>query len=144
MPSLKQVTEQVLFRGGSTLELFGVLDSILREHGYTINQLIPGIGEQVDLAFSATPIFNFDAGNIFVMTLTANVTSSSITNPRKGLPITLLLKQDATGGRTWVPPANLKLAGGALTLSAGANAVDSVTAIYDGTNWYEIARSLNM
>lgn len=139
MSTLTQVNEHPIVG-----DIRAFLEVTLREYGFTINRLIESHGELVNMAFSATPVFNFDLGNIFVMTLTGNITSSTISNARTGIPITLILKQDATGGRTWVPPANFKPAGGALALTAGANKVDSVTADYDGTNWYEKSRSLNM
>lgn len=40
--------------------------------------------------------------------------------------------------------ANIKLAGGTFTLTATFNKRDALTFIWDGTNWYEIARSQDM
>lgn len=51
---------------------------------------------------------------------------------------TLIVKQDATGGRTLTLPAGSKVAGGgggACTLSSAANAIDVLTFTYDGTNY---------
>ena len=55
----------------------------------------------------------------------------------------LVLTQDATGGRTFKWPTNAKLAGGILTLSVTANAVDVVRLTWDGTNWREVSRALD-
>ena len=54
----------------------------------------------------------------------------------------LVLTQDAAGGRTLAWPTNAKLAGGTLTLSVTANAVDVVRLVWDGTNWREVSRAL--
>ena len=96
------------------------------------------------VTFSTTPTFDAALGNSFKMTLTGNVTSSTITNPQTGQFMTLLLCQDGTGSRTMTWPANLKLAGGAFTLTTTLNKCDSITAVYDGTNWYETARAANL
>ncbi|MBI3933487.1 MAG: hypothetical protein HY316_02265 [Acidobacteria bacterium] len=96
------------------------------------------------VTFSATPAFDAALGNSFKMTLTGNVTSSTISNPQTGEFITLLLCQDGTGSRTMAWPSSLKLAGGSYTLTTGANKCDSVTAVYDGTSWYETARAANL
>jgi len=96
------------------------------------------------VTFSATPTFDASLGNSFKMTLTANVTSSTISSAQTGEFITLLLCQDATGSRTMAWPANLKLAGGTYTLTTTINKCDSVTALYDGANWYETGRAANL
>jgi hypothetical protein len=64
----------------------------------------------VSLAFSATPVFDASAGNTFEITLTGNVTSSTLINLTAGQRLTFIIHQDATGGRTLVPPGNLPLA----------------------------------
>ena len=49
----------------------------------------------------------------------------------------LIVKQDATGNRTLtLPSGSIILGGGSLTLSTAANAVDILTFVYDGTNYY--------
>lgn len=94
--------------------------------------------------FGTNMVFNAAAGNTIKLTLTGNVTSSSIANPTPGQFLTLLLCQDATGSRTMAWPTNLKLSGGSFTLTTTANKCDSLTAVYDGSNWYETARSTNL
>lgn len=55
--------------------------------------------------FSNTPIFDASRGTTFEMTLTGNVTSSSVVNARPGQRIAFIIHQDPTGGRTlvWAP-----------------------------------------
>jgi hypothetical protein len=96
------------------------------------------------MSFSATPTFDGNSYNSFKMTLTGNVTSSTLSGGLTGQQITLLLCQDATGNRTMTWPANLKLSGGAFTLTTTASKCDSLTALYDGTSWYETARAANL
>ena len=96
------------------------------------------------VSFSAIPTFNASLGNSIKITLTGNVLGSSISNAQTGQFLTLLLCQDGTGSRTMTWPANLKLAGGSFTLTTTAGKCDSLTAVYDGTNWYETARAANL
>jgi hypothetical protein len=84
---------------------------------------------------SATPAIsagaltlNLETGNVFEVTLTGNVTSLTLANPpaagRAG-SATLILRQDATGGRTLAWPASVRWAGGMPPIvSPAANAVD--------------------
>lgn len=61
----------------------------------------------------------------------------SITNASSGMSGLLIVKQDATGNRTLtLPSGSIILGGGSLTLSTAANAVDILTFVYDGTNYY--------
>jgi hypothetical protein len=91
---------------------------------------------------SGTLTLDLENGHNFEVTLTENVTTLTISNPPasgKAGAFTLILKQDATGGRTVTWPASMKWAGGtAPTLSTDANAVDILTFITTdaGTTWY--------
>jgi hypothetical protein len=63
----------------------------------------------------------------------------SITGASSGWSGTLIVKQDATGGRTLALPSHsyVNNAGaGAITLTSAANAQDELTVSYDGTNYY--------
>jgi|SRR5215813_10245315 len=56
-----------------------------------------------------------------------------------GMNGTLVVKQDGTGGRTLTLPAASKVVnggGGAIALTAAANAIDVLTWTYDGTNTF--------
>lgn len=90
---------------------------------------LPG---QSTVTFSATPTFNAAAVNSFKITLTGDVTSSSITNPTAGQIITFIITQDGTGGWAFSWPANVR---GASNISGDANSVSVQSFIYDGTAW---------
>lgn len=86
---------------------------------------------QVTVTFSATPVFNANLANAFKLTLTANVTSSTLTNADAGQMIQFELCQDGTGGRTFVAPTNVLNMG---TISATANACSVQEFWFDGSN----------
>jgi hypothetical protein len=73
-------------------------------------------------------------GNILTLTLTGNLTINAFTNPISGQTITLIITQDATGGRTLT--STMKFAGGSKTLSTAANATDILTISYIDTTYY--------
>ena len=59
------------------------------------------------VTFSATPVFDCSLGSVQKLTLTGNVTSSSLANCQAGQLVTFEICQDATGGRTFANPAGL-------------------------------------
>ena len=77
---------------------------------------------------SGTLTLDYSTGPDFDVTLDANVTTFSVSNwPASGDlgKVSVQLKQDATGSRTFAWPAGYKWAGGtAPTISSGANDVD--------------------
>jgi len=116
-------------------DLFRLRDYIRELYEFLDSRLIT-------VTFSATPTFDCDISDTFLITLTANVTGVIIKNAFKGKRITVIFKQDGTGGRTvagWA--ANVKLAGAAAIGNDGANEYGTLTLIYDGTNWVEICRT---
>jgi hypothetical protein len=92
------------------------------------------IAVKTAVTFSATPAFGagLAALQTFTMTLTGNVTSSTITSPTPGQIITFVITQNATGGWTFAWPANSK---GASAIGSNANEVSVQSFVYDGTNW---------
>jgi hypothetical protein len=86
----------------------------------------------VSTSFSVTPVFDASAGGSFAITLTGNVTSSSVTNPFAGATITFIITQDGTGGRTFVWPTNFR---GASNIGPDANSVTVQSFIYDSAHW---------
>jgi hypothetical protein len=88
--------------------------------------------------------FNSYNGTTIYATLTGNVTATISNGSHKGEVLRLALTQDGTGSRTITWPSNFKKAGGSLTLSTAASATDIVTMQYNGTNWIEVSRSLNV
>ena len=92
------------------------------------------------LTDGATITPDFTNGNVFTVTLAGNRTLANPTNPKDGATYCIIVKQDGTGSRTLAYGGNYKWEGGtAPTLSTGANAVDILTFISDGTNMYGAA-----
>ena len=120
------------FSGGGIVTPFTIGDILLND---TKND----VATIVSVASSATPTFDASLGTIFTNTLTANVTSLTISNPVTGQRITLYLVQDGTGGWTFAWPANVQLRGGGYVVSDDVSAVSVVNLYYDGTNWRETA-----
>jgi hypothetical protein len=89
------------------------------------------LGSLTTVAFSATPIFDASTAASFKLTLTGNVTSSTLTNAVAGEPISFEVCQDATGGRTFVPPTNVLNMG---TIVSTANACSTQEFWFDGSN----------
>jgi hypothetical protein len=89
------------------------------------------LGSLTTVAFSATPTFDASTAASFKLTLTGNVTSSTLTNAVAGEPVNFEICQDATGGRTFVPPANVLSMG---TIVSTANACSTQEFWFDGSN----------
>jgi hypothetical protein len=85
------------------------------------------------VTFSATPTFDASLGNAQKITLTGNVTSSTLSGATAGQSLTFVICQDGTGSRTFTWPANVK---GATTIGSTASKCSAQTFIYDGTNAY--------
>jgi hypothetical protein len=84
-----------------------------------------------------TTTIDWTNGNKFKFTFGAQNETFTFTAPSNPCSLTLILVQDGTGSRTATWPASVLWAGGtAPTLSTAANAVDIVSFIYDGTNYY--------
>lgn len=87
---------------------------------------------QATITFVATPVFLATGNGSNIISLTGNVTSSTITGGTAGQRFTFIIKQDATGSRTLVFPTNVKGAGSIAATASGFNVQDF---IFDGTNW---------
>jgi hypothetical protein len=83
------------------------------------------------VTFSATPTFNAGVCNGWKITLTANVTSSTLSGALVGEPLFFEVCQDATGGRSFVPPTNVIQW---TSISTAANTCTLQIYWYDGTN----------
>lgn len=81
---------------------------------------------------SITP--DFTATNVFIYTLTGNLTIANGTAPSDGAVITFKLKQDGTGSRTLTLGSKYKVAGGAPTLTTTAGGLDILSFVYDATD----------
>ncbi len=86
-------------------------------------------GTTVASAAAITP-----TGNLFHVSGTTTITSVSGTGISAGTEITIIFD----GALTFTDGSNLKLAGNFVT-----TADDTITLMYDGTNWYEKCRAIN-
>jgi hypothetical protein len=91
---------------------------------------------------AGTLTLDFETGNVFEVILTENVTSLIVAHPpasgRAG-SCSLILRQDATGGRTLAWPASVKWAGGAPPpITSAADAIDVYALITrdGGATWF--------
>jgi hypothetical protein len=83
------------------------------------------------VAFSSTPTFDASRGNTQKITLTGNVSSSSLANAATGEQINWIICQDGTGGRTFVWPSNVPQ-GPPVNLNISACTYYST--VFDGAN----------
>lgn len=95
---------------------------------------------QATLTDAASIAWNLDDGQSAIVTLGGNRTLANPTNLKAGATYALIVRQDATGGRTLAYGSVYKWPGGvAPTLSTGVNAIDIITFVSDGTNMYGVA-----
>lgn len=116
--------------------------------GDVVSENYTTAGQRVQAAFAQGNVtgattFNRINGEIITATLTGNITVTLTAPGFIGQQLVLILSQSA-GGNTVTWPATFKKAGGALALSAGAAAVDLISMVWDGTNWNEKSRALNL
>lgn len=90
---------------------------------------LPEFGAPVTAAAAIVP-----SGKTFHVTGNTNITSITATGCVKGTKLTLIFD----GTPTFTDGSNLKLAGNLV-----ATADDTITLVYDGTNFYEIGRAVN-
>ena len=88
------------------------------------------------VTFSATPTFDARLGNTQKITLTGNVTSSTLSNAATGEHINFLICQDGNGSRTFTWPTNVK---GGMTIGSTASKCSAQSFIFDGTNAYALS-----
>lgn len=90
---------------------------------------------------TASTTIDCSLGNIFTVTMSASITTLAFSNiPASGRAynMTLILKQDATGGRSITWPASVKWPSATAPTLSGANKTDIVTLLTTdgGTIWY--------
>jgi hypothetical protein len=108
---------------GSASYKFQVLDA----NGIQI-ELVDNVSNSpvslLTMVFSSTPTFDASAASDFEFPLTGNVTASTLTGLQAGQTINVRLIQDATGGRTFAWPSNVRNAGD-VDLTANASTSQS-------------------
>jgi hypothetical protein len=109
----------------------------------TFSQVRFGPVDGLNWATFATP-FTPDAGlagETIRLDLTGNITISAPTKPHAGQRLTFIFRQDATGGRTVTWNAIFKQNWSPTTT---ASKVNTITFVYDGANWVQVATGLNL
>lgn len=91
---------------------------------------------------SGTVNIDWNNGNVQIITLNGAFTLGTSSNHVSGAKYILIVKQDATGSRTGnFSSSTYKFPGGTEpTLSTGANAVDIISFVSDGTNMYGVSQ----
>jgi hypothetical protein len=90
----------------------------------------------VTVAYSATPTFNAASASVFQITLTGNVTSSTLSGAVAGQFLLFQIIENGTGGYTFVWPSNVK---GAMGITTAASTRNQQLFWFDGTNAYPVA-----
>lgn len=98
-----------------------------------------GVVTSIAHAAAGALTLDYSLGDYFIVTLSANVTSMTISNPPSGGgSIRVRIVQDATGARTLVLPSTAKAITGsdaAIQSAAGAQTVLHLTTDDGGTTW---------
>ena len=84
---------------------------------------------------SGTVTPNFNNGPVQTLQANGNFTLAIPTNMSAGSNLTLIITQDATGGRTMTANTAYRFASGIENLSSAANAIDVMTIFYDGSRY---------
>ena len=92
------------------------------------------LGQGTGAAVASATALPIPTGSVFHVTGTTTITSVLATNFSAGDVVTLIFD----GILTFTDGSNLKIAGNMTT-----SADDTITLAFDGTNWYEVARSVN-
>ena len=98
---------------------------------------------ETTLTDAATIAWDSSSNQVAKVTLGGNRTLGAATNQVAGAVYVLTVIQDATGGRTLIYDSTYKFNLSVPTVNATANARSILVFLSDGTNMYEIGRSLN-
>lgn len=113
-----------------------------------INLLINGMGGMTNVSPAGAGTLTPDPyiATTYLVTMPAgNITIAAPANAHYGAPLVLTIIQDATGSRTVTWNATYKFSGAASpTLTTTASRRDTFRFTYNGTNWTEESRTLNV
>ena len=118
----------------TTPQLGGTLDA----QGNEINNVIlEDYKETIYTGGTTTGTITPDVvnGNVQSITLSGSITFNAFNSPEAGQSMTLIVKQPSSGG-PYTLTSTMKFAGGTKTLSTAADAIDIISVVYDGTNYY--------
>ena len=113
------ITGNKTFSGTTTLQQYV-------ETTHTAGNTGPN-GSVVTPLMSNGPVQKYTATGSFVLDVPTGMTT--------GQSLTLIIRQDSTGGRIMTPLASYKFCQGINTLSTPANSIDMCMIFYDGTNY---------
>jgi len=129
--------------------MYGIIDQIgtFWSPGRVGVGKVPGANAQLDVAkaivsggysvtFSSTPTFDASLGNTLGITLTGNVTSSTLSNATNGEVINFMICQDSGGGHTFAWPTNVK---GGMTIGSTASTCSAQSFYFNGTTAYALS-----
>ena len=88
------------------------------------------------VTFSSTPTFDAKLGNTQKITLTGNVSSSTLSNATAGEQVNFVICQDGNGSRTFAWPSNVK---GGMAIGSTASKCSAQNFLFDGTNAYALS-----
>ena len=98
---------------------------------------------ETTLTDASTIAWDASSNQVAKVTITANRTLGAATNQVAGGVYVLTIIQDGTGSRTVTFNSTYKFASRVPTLTTTASARDILVFLSDGTNMYEVGRSLN-
>ncbi|MEI7741506.1 MAG: hypothetical protein WCJ29_03295 [bacterium] len=120
-----------------TITIGSTAATLLLNAGASNISLTGSLVQQNGTPVASTASMTLGSGNVFVISGTADITSITTSAPEAGKTVTLIFS-GTFGVAGVVDGGNLKLAS---TLAYTPD--DTLTLVSDGTNWYEVARSVN-
>ena len=93
----------------------------------------PNSPGRTNLPFSATPVFDLSSAGTQSITLTGDVTGSSVSSLADGQTVSFLICQDSGGGHAFTWPANVR---GGMQVGTVAGACSAQSFVSDGTSLY--------
>lgn len=125
---LQNVSADISPNLGGPLDGVGntVSDIVLREYAETVYDLG---------TTSGTLSLDCANGNVQKITVNGDITVNGLSNALTGQSLTLIITQDATGGRNLTSSMKFSNSGDN-TLSGTTGAIDILTIFYDGTNYF--------
>lgn len=118
-------------KAGETPAYLGIAQEFTRAQNFDATTLTDG----------ATIDWNLEQNQVAILTLGGNRSLNAASNLKAGGTYILIINQDGTGSRTLSWHSIYKFPGGTdPTLSTGANAIDVVSFVSDGTNLLGVAQ----
>lgn len=117
---------------GQTFSAFTYSDIILSDPGGLL------VGSFLAVPYASPAVFSASAATVQQMTLSGNVTASSVTNPTLGQFLTFDICQDSGGGFSFSWPSNFV---NAPTVTGTASACTVATFVYDNSNSWRAVSS---